>query len=650
MTALAVCLKDGYASSLRRNGKIVTIRLGSNVSALNAQRKLADGTAALSKTFERLSSGQRINRASDDAAGLAIADSLNATSRVFSQGIRNFNDGLSLINIADSAIEQLSSIVVRLQELAEQSANGVYSNTQRVALDTEAQSLSDEYTRIIDTSEFNGLNILNGETGEIRLQGGFGLNGSLAIHIGGSGPKLVGTGTFAAATSFSTGNYPNAVSTGDFNSDGVLDLVTADTFDGTASVLLGVGDGSFGAATSFAVGNASYSVSTGDFNGDGVLDLVTDDYSDNAVSVLLGVGDGSFGPAMQFSTGITADSVTTGDFNGDGVLDLVTADSFDVTASVLLGVGDGTFGAAAQFAVGDGPISVISGDFNGDGVLDLVTADLYGDTASVLLGVGDGSFAAATQFSVGNTPRSVTSGDFNGDGVLDLVTADSNDDTASVLLGVGDGTFGAATSFAVGNAPLSVSTGDFNGDGVLDLVTADAGNGSVSVLLGTGNGSFGAAAQFAVGGGPTSVTTGDFNGDGVLDLVTADTNGDTASVLLGQTTLSDGTASGIEPLDTFSLKSILDSRDALTAFKQTLSDLSTARGNLGGFQSRLAVAIATLEVGSENYRAAESRIRDADIAEESSRLVRLDILQQAASSVLAQANQQPALALQLLSG
>jgi flagellin len=183
---------------------------------------------------------------------------------------------------------------------------------------------------------------------------------------------------------------------------------------------------------------------------------------------------------------------------------------------------------------------------------------------------------------------------------------------------------------------------------VLDLVTADVNDDTASVLLGAGDGSFGAATSFAVGNNPVSVTTGDFNGDGVLDLVTADRNDDTASVLLGHTTLSGGTASGIEPLAAFSLNSIIESREALTAFQETLSDLSTFRGGLGAFQSRLSVGISVLEVGSENFRAAESRIRDADIADESSRLVRLNILQQAASSVLAQANQQPALALALL--
>ena len=109
----------------------MAIKIGSNIPSLQAQRRLGEATSSLSKISERLSSGQRINRVSDDAAGLAIADDLNAKSRIFTQAIRNGNDGISLLNIADSAIENLSGVVSRIRELAEQSANGTYSNKQR---------------------------------------------------------------------------------------------------------------------------------------------------------------------------------------------------------------------------------------------------------------------------------------------------------------------------------------------------------------------------------------------------------------------------------------------------------------------------------------------------------------------------------------
>src|SRR5882724_37144 len=230
-----------------------------------------------------------------------------------------------------------------------------------------------------------------------------------------------------------------------------------------------------------SVGRGPFSVTSGDFNGDGKLDLVTASSRDNNVSVLLGNGDGTFQAAVNYSVG--AFSVTSGDFNGDGKLDLVVAGGPN-NVSVLLGNGDGTFQAAVTYSVGPvgtSPFSVMSGDFNGDGTLDLVAANTGSNNVSVLLGNGDGTFQAAVSYPAGSGPRSVTSGDFNGDGKLDLAVTWASQSGASsgvsVLLGNGDGTFQAAVGYSVGpfgtSTPFSVTTGDFNGDENLDLVTAN---------------------------------------------------------------------------------------------------------------------------------------------------------------------------------
>ena len=174
----------------------MALTIGSNIASLQAQRRLGQTGNQLSSVFERLSSGQRINKASDDAAGLAIAESLNADARVFAQGIRNLNDGLSLLNIADSALENLSGIVVRLEELAAQAANGVYGVEQRKALDAEAQALSDEYFRISKVTEFNGQKLFTGENPIISLQAGVGedATGLWSVCVGDS--ESFDTGTF----------------------------------------------------------------------------------------------------------------------------------------------------------------------------------------------------------------------------------------------------------------------------------------------------------------------------------------------------------------------------------------------------------------------------------------------------------------------
>src|SRR3954470_12252451 len=132
------------------------VSLTSSIASLNAQRRLGESTAKLGKSFERLSSGLRINHAGDDAAGLSIAASLNADERVFAQGVRNVNDGIAYLHVAEGAATELTGILLRLRELAEQSANGVYGAAQRVALGDELAALAGEYNRIIEGAEFNG--------------------------------------------------------------------------------------------------------------------------------------------------------------------------------------------------------------------------------------------------------------------------------------------------------------------------------------------------------------------------------------------------------------------------------------------------------------------------------------------------------------
>jgi len=211
----------------------VPITLGTNIASLGAQRKLADTSNRISTVFERLSSGQRINRASDDAAGLAIASTLNSSTRVFTQAARNLSDGVSALTIADSAIANLQEIVTRQTELAAQAANGVYSTAQRAALNNEAQALYQEYARITATTSFNGINLLNGSTSGIRLQAGYGNNGSLNADYFAVGAGTAGGTSDAGTTSDSTVNFgatfTNYITAGflfgDLNNDGRQDIV-----------------------------------------------------------------------------------------------------------------------------------------------------------------------------------------------------------------------------------------------------------------------------------------------------------------------------------------------------------------------------------------------------------------------------------------
>lgn len=613
----------------------MAITLGSNIASLQAQRTLHNTGQQLSTVFERLSSGQRINRASDDAAGLAISESLHSDGRVYNQAVRNLNDGISVLNIADSTASELSSVVMRIQELAEQAANGALSHVQRESLDEEAQSLRDEFFRVSRSAEFNGLTLFDGsiEYG-VRLQAGYGTDGSIFSSLGGE----MGDGTFKNGVTVSTGTNPHSVSLGDLNGDGHVDIITANYSDDNISVLLGNGDGSFGSAKSYVVGDGADSISLGDINGDGILDVVSANYGGYDVTLLTGNGDGTFQNAVTIGYGDSPASTSLGDLNGDGLLDVVVSNYYGDNALILVGNGDGTFQDALTLNVGSHPGSVRLGDLNGDDNLDIVTSNAYGDNVSVLLGNGDGTFESAVNIGVGNFPRSVALGDLNGDDVLDIVTSNTSGGDFTVLLGNGDGSFQSAKTFGSGGAGQEIQLQDVNGDGQLDIISS-----KTYVSLGNGDGTFQSGQSFSPGSSPYSVALGDLDEDGVLDIVTANIGSDDASVLLGKT------REGIAPILEFSLQTQSDALQAIAPLERKLNSLSEQRGVIGAFQSRLHASMNTLMSTSENYSAAESRIRDVDVAFESSQLTRLNILQQAASAVLGQANQQPALAITLLS-
>lgn len=171
----------------------MAITIGSNIASLQAQRRLSNATNALGNTFERLSSGQRINKASDDAAGLAIADSLKADQRIATVAIRNANDGISTIAIADSALGEIGNVLSRLAELSEQSANGVFSTTQRSALSNEFVALSSEIERIAVTTTFNGVRLLSGGN-NLVLQVGFNSQSTAQISFTGVQGTLASLG------------------------------------------------------------------------------------------------------------------------------------------------------------------------------------------------------------------------------------------------------------------------------------------------------------------------------------------------------------------------------------------------------------------------------------------------------------------------
>lgn len=148
------------------------LRINTNVAAINARRLLTNSTEATQKSFERLSSGSRINKSGDDAAGLAISENLRAQIRGLRQAKRNASDGISLIQVTEGGLNEVSNILIRLRELAVQAASDTIGDTERAFTDREFQSLKQEIQRIAETTNYNGIPLLSGREQPIDIQVG----------------------------------------------------------------------------------------------------------------------------------------------------------------------------------------------------------------------------------------------------------------------------------------------------------------------------------------------------------------------------------------------------------------------------------------------------------------------------------------------
>lgn len=172
--------------------------INTNISSLSAQRQLSGSGMTLDRATERLSSGLRVNSAKDDAAGLAIATRMTSQVRGLDQAVRNANDGVSLIQTAEGALQESTNILQRMRELAVQSSNGIYSDSDRKTLDAENKQLIAELDRISKTTSFNGRNLLDGTLGSVDLQVGASAGQTISFKISAMDSKNLGLGSTSA--------------------------------------------------------------------------------------------------------------------------------------------------------------------------------------------------------------------------------------------------------------------------------------------------------------------------------------------------------------------------------------------------------------------------------------------------------------------
>lgn len=601
--------------------------VNTNIASLNTQRQLTIANNAINKSLERLSSGLRINRASDDAAGLAIATRLQAQVRGLQQASRNANNAISLVQTAEGALNSVTNILQRLRELAVQAASDDNTDQDRVALNNEATQLRDELTRLAQTVEFNGTTLLDGSFSGKKFQIGANADQTLTFEIADVRATAIGQFATLAAnvgdgiaspTSDGVGN----LSSGEFSINGTDVLATSDSDDQVSVLQLG-GQNLDSAVVSGGVIYNSNITSASLFVNGTTIDL-SGLAGSSIASLVLDIA--SLVNAASI-TNVTARVIETSNLIFEAVAgtNLVLGASntgatvFSLAADLAsaLGIGSGFVGST-------GTTSAIT-TYNGQSSSLAKAAAINGIKSTT--GVSATVQSNSVTFTLSVASNSISSGDFfiNGTniGAVDVSTNDSN------------GALAAAINAQSGNTGVKATVSS----GKLTLTASDGRN----ITLGATS-----AAQAALG------NSGDVTFTGKVGIVRGSiTLTSTSNFTIAGTTADIGgiatttfVASG--NLSTLAITSRLQANTAITQLDSALDTINAIRASIGAVQSRLNTAISFLDNAAENQAASESRIRDADFALETARFTRAQILVQAATAILAQANAQPQIALQLL--
>lgn len=546
--------------------------INNNLNAMNAHRNMSFNTAQTGKAMEKLSSGLRINRAGDDAAGLAISEKMRGQIRGLDQSTRNAQDGISLIQTAEGALNETHSILQRMRELAVQSSNDTNTDADRASINTEITQLKDEVDRIGNTTEFNTKKLIDGSIGQKQLTG----SDKAAVISSALGKETAATVTTAAVADAA---FVPANGTLDLKIDGANISVSL-----TASDYTGFKSGAVVNTEAYAAKlqeDINSAIEAYNKSNDTKISNVTVTES-AATDGTISIKSGSVGAT---STVDVVASVTSAAYG-------LTADATTPRSSTGL---EGTFsaaGAAQVTAIANGATSAREMTMTIDGT------DIKVDLATV----GVATYNANTDMSTFATNLQ-----------SDINTAITNYNAT------------VPTEKQVQSVNVSIKDGSVVVESGSDKATSSIkfDNSEAAQLLGLAK--------------QNSATQG-----GGLDFQIGANQKQTMKV-----TIEDMRTDALKIKDV-DLSTKAGAQEALTKINDAIEKVSSQRSNLGAFQNRLEHTINNLGTSAENLTAAESRIRDVDMAKEMMNFTKNNILNQAAQAMMSQANQQPQAVLQLL--
>ncbi len=660
-----------------------------NTMALNAYRQLGMNNSAVSKSLEKLSSGFRINRAGDDAAGLAISEKMKAQITGLETASANAQDGISLIQTAEGNLNEVHDMLNRMVELASKSANGTYTSQERKALQDEVDSLLSEIDRISQSANFNGTKLLNGTMG---------LNND-AIGIGAStGYVASGEKTLAATATHSSagGTEVKPTFTADFANFKVVYAAAGAGNKSGADVGLSIG----GQAIKLWDGTDSFDAtlkSEGGDNADHTIDgaaiktLLTNagfaQIGDYVYKAEAGTGTN----AVKFTFVGKAETTPTTTPSDEKVPEGLAIPKGDVSITLSNEAGDKTTENRVDCPVYDIKDAAAGGDPVRAGAK--VTLD------PALIKAGNKLTIGKTEFTFTDAEydptKAPTQGTINikglsGDDLMNAVTAQLSHMTAQVTKGGKDYTFNigrsadgksieieeavqadpknygafteaelknvfkATTSETMANTKITLKDNDalankekilVDGKEIEFTKGADTAATLTNIQAALGNNYTASingseltiAAKAATAGAPKIAGAG-------LTLQIGDT-ADSYNKMNVKVADMSTTGLGINGL---SIMNEGAASDAIDTIKAAINTVSNTRAGMGALQNRLEHTINNLDVAVENLSAANSRIRDTDMAKEMMNYTKMNVLVQSAQAMLAQANQQPQSVLQLL--
>jgi flagellin len=581
----------------------MSLSVNTNITSLGVQKNLNKASDALSTSMSRLSSGLKINSAKDDAAGLQIANRLTSQIKGLSVAVKNANDGISIAQTAEGAMQESTSILQRMRELALQSANGSNSDDDRTSLQQEFTALSGELTRISTSTTFGGRNLLDGSFSNTSFQIGSSANETISFGMGNvSATGLKGT--------YSEANIKSQVT--DLSASVTSNVVKFPPVAAATPAVARVETG-----TAFTAGTAG----SFDVNGTTVSLLAGDDVDAAALAINTALGlDGNTTLTADGSSGSLVFTDTAGT---DVVISGSPAAAYGLTLSTT------TAGSPAVPAGAPGTTlgAVTQININGQNVDFTATDDLT---------------AIKTAIDLANTTNNTGVTATINNGRIELNSTDGK----AIQLANGTGTGGAG-----GLAKLGLSSGTTQAK----LISAT----SISI-----NGSevkFSAGSTMddivsTINSASTGVSASK-NDDNTLqlfsdsDITIADGSGGDGLDTLGLTAAATAVTEATTMETTVADLSILDAstaQQAIQALDGAIQQVDSQRAQLGAVQNRFDSTVSNLQSISENSSAARSRVQDADFASETAELTKQQTLQQASTAILSQANQLPSAVLKLL--